>query len=216
MGVDSSSAPPSGFRLSAHEVMRGIKVDDGRLILRPSGGFQLATITDGALGMGILPVAVANASRSGMWWLLLGPFSLALIVDALARTRVRVSADQHKIQVRNKWRTLHVPLSQVNECRSEIVRWRIKAPWFAGRRSQYPFSAEPWLVGTVVTHEGVVVIADALMGLPPSGALMTPPPPEGGTFDPVVDYPVAMKAAALARWCSVPCRHLAEKKTGRT
>lgn len=213
MSVDPLHAQPPGFRLSAHEVMRGLKVDHGRLILRPSGGFQLGTIADMALGSGVLALVVANVSRSALWWLLLGPFSLALVADGLARTRVRVSADQETVKVRNKWRTLHVPLSHVCECRSEIVRWRIKAPWFFGRRSHYPFSPEPWLVGTIVTFDGAVVIADALVGLPPSGALMISQPPGLGAIDPVAEYPVAMKAAALARWCSVPCRHLTEDNT---
>lgn len=158
----------------------------------------------------MLALWVANVSRSAVWWLLIGPVSMALVVGGLGRIRVRVVADQESIQVRNKWRTLHVPLSLVSECRSEIVHWRIKAPWFAGRRSRYPLSAEPWLVGTVVTSGGLAVVADALVGLPPSGAAMVFPSSADGVVDPVAAYPVAMKVAVLARWCSVPCRHLIE------
>lgn len=63
----------------------------GRWTARMTGGQPAPS---GLSALGILTLVVANVSRSGMWWLLLGPFSLALVVDALARTRVSGSADQ--------------------------------------------------------------------------------------------------------------------------
>lgn len=178
--------------------MRGIKTENGRLILRPGGGFLLGTIADVVVGLGLFAVSVAAASRSSAAWLLPGCHPLAVAADGVGRLRVRVVADADHVQVRNKWRTRQVPLAQVRECRTEVVRWRIKAPWFVGRRPRFPFSAEPWLVGTMVTGHGELIRADALTGLPPR--------PASGS-DPTIDVPVAMKIAALARWCSVPCVH---------
>jgi hypothetical protein len=193
------------FHLSSHEVMRGIKVKNGRLVMRPYGPFQFGTIADLVVGLVTLCLVIM-ADRVSSPWLLVAGFLLAVAVDAVGRLRVQVVADEEYVHVRNKWRTRHVPLVEVLECRSDVVRWQVKAPWFIGRRSRNPsFSkGELWLVGMIVTTGGRTVKSDALIGFPDPIGLGGDP-----TLDPTVDCPVAMKVAALARWCSVPHIHVA-------
>jgi hypothetical protein len=166
------------FKLSAHEVMRGIKLRDGRLSMRPSGLVILDTILDALLGIAIVAGAVIGG---GAWWLV-APYGAFLAVDGTVRLRVSVTADQRIVTVRNRWRTHDFPLERIDSVEPQQVEWLFRSPAYAftgwcGRRQ--------WEVGAIRAG-GNQFLCDALISLPRE--------PDS---DPT---PTEMKVAALERW----------------
>jgi hypothetical protein len=84
-------ATDPGFELTAQEVMLGIKVRDGRLVLRPSGLILLGTCVDVVVTTALL---VASVVASG-GWLVFFPFIAYQLVEALARLRARERGTRH-------------------------------------------------------------------------------------------------------------------------
>src|ERR1700730_18250479 len=95
------------FTLSSHEVMRGLKVHDGHLLLRPSG----ATLSNALLDVIVPVVAGVLAVVAGGWWVLITVPALLMVVDAVQRLRVAVNAGPDCIVVRNRRRRRVVPIA---------------------------------------------------------------------------------------------------------
>ena len=104
MSNSDPSISPTPFKLSAQEVMLGIKVKDGRLVLRPSGLIRVGTFVDLFVGAvcGLTSVVLLAASLA---WLPIGLLALLIIVEAASRIRVRIIADVEKVHIYNKWRS---------------------------------------------------------------------------------------------------------------
>lgn len=172
------------FQLSSHEVMRGIKVRDGRLVLRPSGP---AMVTDlfhaSVLGFVFAPLVLTG------WWLL-APVALYLVVDKLAVIRTTVVADEHRVTVTNRWTRRRLPFHDIRTVSTTDARWWYRRPVLMGVDDDG--IGWDYLLGTVVDRRGKAHWCDAVT----SGRTAD----EGGIVDPP---PAIMKMNALRRWIDV-------------
>jgi hypothetical protein len=166
------------FTLTSHEVMRGLKVHAGDLILRPGGAALFNTVLDVAAPI----VAAVLAIVAGGWWALITAPALLMLVDAVQRLRVAVIAGSDCVVVRNRRRLRVVPISEFNVATIELVRWFIRQPlyvfhgWLPWRRYE---------ICVIRTTSGKEIQCDALVSWP------------GDLVDP---SPIAMKVSALNRW----------------
>lgn len=166
------------FELSPHEVMRGIKVRDGRLVLRPAGLMLALSTLDALVGLAVLGAAILLGGAS---WLL-APMSVWLAVDGALRVRAAVVAGPDSVTIRNRWRTRSVPISTNLTIGVDERDGMFRAPaytfmsWWPGRE---------WEQG-YVTLEGKRMWCDALTSAP--------------TDTSEYPNPTRMKIATLRRW----------------
>jgi hypothetical protein len=179
-------SPAVAFQLSSHEVMRGIKVRDGKLVLRPWGWYFAGSYLDVPVALALLWWAV----WAGGFWLLSVPFLVWMAIESAARARVAVFATPTKVTVRNRFRTHRVDVSDVSRVRTEIVEWTLRQPVNLFMRAS--LTGREWQIG-VIDVGGRLIECDALVSMPPSQ----------GQMDPTA---AAMKAATLHRWVTA---HLA-------
>ena len=167
------------FELSAHEVMRGIKVRDDELVLRPSGLVLTGTGLDIVVGAGLAVLAIVQGA---LWWLA-GAYGAVVLVDGAARLRVAVVASQSTLTIRNRWRTRVVPLAGVHGVGVSEHEWLLRRPFYFGVGSS-PFSMY-WEMG-FASAPGGRISCDALISAP-----------QNDQADPT---PARMKIATLQRW----------------
>ena len=167
------------FKLTPHEVMRGIHVRKGRLVLRPAGVVSGLSALDGVVGVAGTVLIV----RAAGFWLIVLPYALFLAADGMLRLRVSVVASRTEIVVRNRWRRHGVALGDFSGVAVETVEWWFRSPFYVFTRWSGP---EDWQVGVVHTRNGARLQCDALISAP-----------EGDFVEP---SPARMKVAALNRW----------------
>jgi len=167
------------FRLSSHEVMRGIKVRDGRLVLRPAAGSYLFASMEVAM--------VAFTGAIAVWGVGVSIFTAvitALIAaDALPRFRVALIADDTLVTVHNRWRTHRIPIESIDAVRVGIVRSRFRLGLGIGWN---PFAHDEITIG-VVQAGATAYECEALLA----------PESRRRAVDP---SPAAMKIDVLNRW----------------
>lgn len=168
-----------GFELSAHEVMRGIRVRDDQLVLRPWGWYFVGSYLDAPVALGLLWWAVS----AGGFWLLGAPYLAWTAIESAARARGAVFATPTTVTIRNRFRTHRVDIADVSHVRTDIVEWTLRQPVLLFMRPS--FTGCEWQIG-VVDVGGRVTECDALVSTPPGQ----------GQPDPTA---AAMKAATLAR-----------------
>ena len=172
------------FKLSPHEVMRGLKVKDGHLVLRPSGLILFNTCLDFAFGVA---VAVFGVVMGGLWIVL--SIAGAVAMDAILRMRVAVTVGRDDVIVKNRTRNHRLPVARIAEARVEKVRWLLRQPAYLGHGAS-PFGWE-WLIGVIRTTDGGRVQCDALISAP-----------ERKDATDVNATPAEPKIEALNRWLS--------------
>ncbi|MGE3620695.1 MAG: hypothetical protein AB7L84_09550 [Acidimicrobiia bacterium] len=168
------------FKLSAHEVMRGIKVDDDRILrLKPIGWVVAASTLEAFLAIAVILAAILLRSI----WLVALPLLAVFAADAFKRSRVAVTASTTEIVIVNRWRKHSVPISDVADVTIEKVSWSFRAPAYLMTRSG---PGREWLIGIVETATGSIQ-CDALVSSPRSDDTSDPTPAE-------------MKVDVLRRW----------------
>jgi hypothetical protein len=169
------------FELSSHEVMRGIKVRDGQLVLRPAGTAMAGEVFQAAvLGAFLAPLVVRG------WWLL-APVVGYLVVDKVAVLWTAVRADDHQVTVRNRWTRRRISFPDIERVTAVDATWWYRRPVLMGVSDDGIGWA--FLLGAVVDRRGKTYWCDAIT----SGRGTD----EGGIVDPP---PAAMKMATLDRW----------------
>lgn len=171
-----------GFHLTPHEVMRGLKVRDGALVLRPSGMLLFNNGLDVVFG-GFFAVAAVLAG--GAWLIVIAVYMAAIAVSGILRLRVAVIADSEAVTVRGRWRTERIPVDKIATVRVDMVHWTFRQPaytfhgWWPG--------GYDWEIGVLKTTDGRRVECDALISAPAGE----------NDRDPT---PARMKIDALRRW----------------
>jgi hypothetical protein len=162
--------------------MRGLKVRNGALVLRPSGLLLFNSALDVVLGGGL---AVAAGVAGGPWLVAVGAYLALIAGDAVLRLRVEVVTDAEAVTVRNRWQTERVPIGAIARVHTDVVRWHFRQPayvfhgWWPGGRD--------WEIGVIDTTDGHRIESDALISVPNGD-------------DEVDPTPARMKIDALNRW----------------
>lgn len=170
------------FVLTPHGIMRGIRVKDDVLVLRPIGWVQAACWIESALACA---AAAAMAAAGGAWWLLV-PVAAALAVNAVQRARVAVFATASAVTIRNRWSKRQVPLKEILETTIEAELWPFRQPAYVFTRTAV--GGRRWEVGRIAVRSGSTLECDALVSRAGANDTETQP------------TPAAMKAEALDRW----------------
>lgn len=173
------------FVLTPHETMRGIRVKDGGLVLRPVGWVQAACGIEFALAC----VAAAAMAGAGGAWRLLVPVAIACAVNAVQRARVAVIATSSEVTVRNRWSTRRIPLPDILEVTTEVKLWSFRQPAYVFTRTA--IAGRRWEVGVLAVRPGSTLECDALVSAAPVNEIANDA------------TPAAMKAEALGRWVEV-------------
>jgi hypothetical protein len=164
------------YRLTSHEVMLGLKLRDGRLVIRQSGGVIAWSII--RLGFGWVLVVLGFGAGAVGWVLV--PYGAWFAIDGLLWTRCRVVLSPDGVRVTNRFRRRQVDLDDFD------VRVVTQRRWFPvlpqSTFSWYP----PYEFGEAFLDDGIRLRLDALVGIPGDRA----PDPS----------PVATKVAALERY----------------
>lgn len=173
------------FVLSPHEAMRGIRVKDGVLMLRPIGWVQAACGIEFALAC----VGAAAMAAAGGAWLLLVPVAVAFAISAVLRGRVAVFATASVVTVRNRWSKRRVALHEILGTTTELKLWSFRQPAYVFTRTA--IAGSRWEVGGIAVRSGSTLECDALVSAAPVNET-------AGEAT-----PAAMKAEALGRWVAV-------------
>jgi hypothetical protein len=167
------------FSLTPHEVMRGIKVRDGKLRLRPSGLMLFGTVLDALLAAIVGTVAALH----GGWSIAIVPVAVIVCADALMRTRLAVVATAGEVVVRNRWTRNRIAIPEIDVTRVESVEGLKYQPvWaFVGW-----LPLREWEIGVIRLSDGSEVQCRALI---------SPPRTDGADRT-----PTQMKVESLTRW----------------
>lgn len=170
------------FVLTSHEVMRGIRVKQNVLVLRPIGWVQAACWIELLLAS---VVAAALVTAGGAWWVVV-PLALVVAVNAGLRGRVAVFATAESVTIRNRWSTRVLPLHEVRGVSVVVTHWPVRQPAYL--LTSPSTTGREWDVGIICTRAGARLACDALVSGPSA---------EAPGAD---DSPAAMKVDALHRW----------------
>jgi hypothetical protein len=170
------------FELSSHEVMRGVKVRDGKLVLRPFGGTLAGNAVDALFGAALAVWALV----AGGLWVVFAPVWIYSVVESVAKLRLAAVADDRTLVIRNRWRTHRIEIADVGNVFVDDVEWWFRAPTYTGTRPHL-FGPRAWLIG-VVQVGGRRYECETLVSTPNR---------EDVESDPT---PAEMKTATLARW----------------
>lgn len=162
----ASTGPPTpdagargtGFELTAHEVMRGIVVRDGELVLRPAGWLRAACSAEAIV---VLVGAVVLARRGAGWWLLVPPL-LALAAYLLRGAMVSVRASGARIVVRNRWSTRSIALEEVAQVLVDQALGERHRPELLVSATNL---GRDWEVGVIRSVSGPPIWCDALVSI---------------------------------------------------
>jgi len=142
----------------------------------------LHTALDVVVGLGFGAAAIG---AGGAWLSFIGVYASAMGAGGMLRLRVAVLADSKEVVVRNRWRTVRVPIEEIGGARVDTVTWTFRQPAYVGR-GWWP-GGRDWEVGVIETCDGRRVECDALISDPDGQADQEP-------------TPARMKVDVLNRW----------------
>jgi hypothetical protein len=164
------------FELTSHEVMRGLKLRDERLVIRVSGGAMVWSVV--RMAFGSVWVSISLQGGGGFLFPLIG---VAIVAEAALWLRCRVVVRPDRLEVTNPLRRHDLDLADVVGVVVAVeTRWLVPEPRFGV--SWFP----KYEVGEVVCGHRDRISVAALIGSPDTSTSAL--------------SPVQMKVAALNRY----------------